>query len=136
MADVAYRQIRRASTKQRLDRNQWADVLQLIIAFDFDGVGSKTQEIEFGMVFEGAPVFSWGVELQEDDELTPNDYPFVTAGVASWVTKTASADERSTLLYLGGTVWYRSVSNRSYRTRLRTSFEGIAYKNPQYLTEQ
>ncbi len=130
-----YRRIRRAVTKQEQDRGQWAEPTQVIISVDFEGVGSETTDVTFGIVFEGPPVYSWGVELQQDETLTPNDFPHVTSGVASWVTKEATTDVRASLLYLGATIWYRSASNRSYRTRLRTSFEGIAFKNPQHFQE-
>lgn len=135
MADVVYRRVRRSNIRQALDRGQWADPVQLIVAFDFDGAGSELVDIDFGLVFEGSPLYSWGVELQEDEILTPDDYPHVTSGVSSWKTKQVTEDKPGVLLYLGATVWYRSVSSRTYRTRLRTSFEGIAYKNPQYFQE-
>lgn len=128
----AYRRLRRANVRQALDRGQWAEEVQLIVAFDFMGTGAETAEVDFGTVFEGTPLYSWGVELQEGEILTPGDYPHVTSGVQSWITKEASGNTGTTLLYLGATVWFRSASSRAYRTRLRTSFEGIAYKNPQY----
>lgn len=130
----AYRRLRRANVQRTLDRGQWADETQLIIALDFDGVGAQQVDVEFGMVFEGAPLYSWGVELQEGETLWPGDYPHVTSGVAAWDTKEASTIEGGRLLYLGATVWFRSVASRAYRTRLRTSFEGIAFKNPQYFS--
>lgn len=127
-----YRRIRQANKRQALDRGQWADETQLLIANDFSGAGSQLIDVEFGIVFDGAPLYSWGVELQEDEILTPGDYPHVTSGVSSWVTKQASTNEQSNLLYLGASIWFRTVSSRDYRTRLRMSFEGVAFKNPQY----
>lgn len=135
MAEI-YRQIRRGNVRRNLDRGQWAEQTQLVVAFDFDGSGSDTVEVDFGIVFEGAPLYSWGVELADDETLVEDDYPHVSSGVAEWKTKQASENEQSNLLYSGATVWYRSVSSRSYRTRLRTSFEGIAFKNPQYFQEE
>ena len=120
------------NVRRTLDRGQWAEDTQLIIAFDFDGVGAEQVDVEFGIVFEGAPLYSWGVEMQEDETLSPGDFPHVTSGVAAWNTKEASTNSEGRLLYLGATVWYRSVASRGYRTRLRTSFEGIIFKNPQY----
>lgn len=134
MAEIS-RRIRRSNKRQQLDRGQWADQTQLIVAFDFEGIGSDIVDVEFGIVFEGPPVYSWGVEIQEDEILTPGDYPHVTSGVAEWMTKEASTNDQGRLLYLGAKVWFRSVSSRTYRTRLRTSFEGVAFKNPQHFSE-
>lgn len=130
-----YRRIRRSNLRRDLDRDQWASEVQLIIAFDFDGVGAQQVDVDFGIVFEGSPLYSWGVELQEDDVLTPGDFPHVTSGVAAWKTKEVTEDKPGTLLYLGATVWYKSVASRAYRTRLRTSFEGTAFRSPQYFQE-
>ena len=130
-----YKRIRRANVRQQFDRVQWAEPVQFVISTDFTGTGAATVDITFNFPFEGPPLFSWGVELQEDEVLTEGDYPHVTSGVAVWTTEEVSENSAGALLYLGATVWYRSVSTRLYNTRLRTAFEGIAYKNPEHFVE-
>jgi hypothetical protein len=132
LVEAGYRRIRRANVRTQLDRGQWAGTQRLIVTADFVGIGSETFDVTFGTVFEGPPLFTYGVELQEDEVLTEGDYPHCTAGVALWDTKEASTNSAGRLLYLGATVWFRSVTARSYRLRLRMSFEGIMFKNPQY----
>ena len=134
MAEV-YRKIRKASTRHELDRGQWAGEVQMLAGYDFEGSGEQSFDIDFGIIFEGTPYYTWGAELQDDETLTDGDFPHINSGVVSWVTQPASESQFSNLLYSGARVWYSVFSSRSYRTRLRTSFRGIVYKSPEHFQE-
>ena len=132
---MTYRSLRQATARQELDRATWADTTQVLLAYDTVGSGTLTTELlEFRTVFEGAPFFAYGVELQPDEILSPSDYPFVTCGIAEWETNTV--DEDGNLLdfpiYLGAYIYINVVSSKQYKLRFRLSFEGIALKNVEY----
>lgn len=124
-----YRSIRRTARRTEFDRNTWAEPAQLILFRDVAGVGEVLLEIpEFGMVFDQIPFFSYGVELQAGEILAEDDYPFVSCGVAGWVTNEEPVGDEP-VRYLGANLWCRVVANTSYRFRLQLSFEAVAYKN-------
>ena len=102
-----YTPVRKANTKTRLDRDTWAGPTMVVTSYDIVGTGETiTDLISFGTVFEDAPFFAYGTELQKGELLIDGDYPFVTCGVASWETTTT--DETSPhvpVYYRGAYVW-------------------------------
>lgn len=128
-----YPRIRRAETRIELDRGTWAENTFVVMTYDTVGTGVfNTELIDFGVVFEGRPFFSYGVELQGGEELVDNDYPMVTAGVAEWQTTEIVEDQQSLPFYLGAYLFISVDSSSSYRLRFRLAFEGIAMRNVEY----
>lgn len=134
MTSRVYQRVRKADRKQEFDRATWANTTQVILSYDTIGSGElATGLLDFKTVFEGAPFFAYGVELQPGDTLVEGDYPFVTCGIAEWQTNTNVEDDTAKVpLYLGAYVYISVVSSKQYRLRFRLSFEGIAMKNVEY----
>ena len=83
-----YGNVRRKELSRGLDRNTWASLTQVVFEQETEGSGTLvTDPLLFGTVFEGPPTLSYGVELQEGQTLVDRDYPFVSAGVASYIQK-------------------------------------------------
>jgi hypothetical protein len=123
-----YRSIRRTAQRQQLDRNTWAETVQLVVLRDVVGSGETQIEIpEFGTVFGEQPFFAYGVELWEGETLQECNYPFVSCGVYEWVTNEPELGKE--VRYLGANVWVRIVCTCDHLYRLQLSFEGIAFKN-------
>jgi len=117
-----------------LDRRTWASPTNVVFAFETNGAGSiMTPELEFGISYEGAPFFSSGVALVSG-ELTSGDYPFVTVGVAEWITKDVG-DEDFIIKgikpsHTGAILWINVSSRGTYKLRHSFVFQGTAFKNP------
>ncbi len=130
---MTYRSISKAGRKTRLDQETWAGTTLLFLSYDMTGVGEvETELLDFGLVFEGVPFFSYGVELQPGEVLTPGEFPAVMCGVKEWQLTEVEADTRATPFYLGAYLWISVSSNISYRLRFRLSFEGIAMRNVEH----
>ncbi len=133
MPQPGYVRSRRATKRQELDRATWAQPIQVVVAYETEGVGELlTDPIDFGVVFEGAPFFSYGVELVEDQTLVSGDFPFVTCGVNEWVTVEEESDQ-VLQRHTGAVVWIRVSSATQYQMRFRLSFEGVAFRNTEFL---
>jgi hypothetical protein len=104
------------------------------LAYDTIGSGELVTELlDFKTVYEGAPFFAYGVELQPGEVLEAGDYPFVSCGVSEWDTNIVEEDDTiKTPLYLGASIYINVVSSKQYNLRFRLSFEGIALKNVEY----
>lgn len=127
----------RAVEIRQLDRVQWAGPVSMIFGYQTQGSGTfLTEEIEFVTAFEGAPFFSYGVELVEGDSLIGGDFPFVTVGVAEWVTQEIteedSIEKKIKPFYLGAKLWISVSSSKAYELAYSLVFEGIVMKNPQF----
>lgn len=128
-----YQRVRRADERNRLDRDTWADNRLLILAYDTLGVGEiETELIDFGLVFEEVPFFSYGVELQPNETLIAGEFPAVMCGVREWQLTEVERDNRDSLFYIGAFLWISIASNISYRLRFRLSFEGISMRNVEH----
>ncbi len=128
-----YPRIKKARQRTELDRATWSTTQLLIATYDTVGSGVvETELIDFGLVFDGPPFFSYVVEVQPDQQLIPNDFPEITVGVKSWETTDADGDTRSTPFYLGAFLWMSIGANSSYRLRFRLSFEGTTMRNVEY----
>lgn len=128
-----FRGIERAGRTRETDRNSWAGSQLVLATWDTIGSGTiLTAGITFGVVFEGQPFFSYGVELQENQTLVDNDYPFTACGVSEWQT-TVADDERGQLFYTGAVVWIRVDAGTSYRLRFRFAFEGTVIRNREFV---
>jgi hypothetical protein len=92
----------------------------------------ETELIDFGLVFEGPPFFSYGVEVQPGEALVADDYPEITAGVREWQLSEVEIDERATPFYRGAYLWISIQSKSAYRLRFRLSFEGTSMRNVEY----
>lgn len=119
---------------QDLDRRTWAAPTTVVFTFETVGAGSiMTPELEFGISYEGAPFFSSGVALASG-ELVSGDYPFVTVGVAEWITK--EIDDEDFLIkgikpsHIGAILWINVSSRGTYKLNHNFAFEGTAFKNP------
>ena len=124
----AYTRIRKAATRQNLDRDTWAGNTLVILSYDTQGVGViQTGVLDFGIVYEGPPFFSYGVEVQSGQALVSGDFPEVSAGVASW-----EITEGAMPFYLGADLWITVRANSPYRLRFRLSFEGISMRNTEH----
>lgn len=129
----AYPRIRRAQTSKQLDRNAWAGTTLLVFAYDTVGSGViNTELLDFGLVFEGPPFFTYGAEAQPGQALVSGDYPKITAGVREWHFADLELDDRAVPFYLGAYLWISIESTTSYRLRFRLSFEGTAIRNVEY----
>lgn len=123
-----YHEIRRRQIMDRTATEAWAEPTLLVIAYDVQGRGGfQTENLEFGMPFEGVPLFTYGVELAADERLNHGDFPHVSCGVAKWKTETVDRQEVEGL-YLGAQMWIRASAIKAYNLRFRFGFEGIAYK--------
>lgn len=130
-----YPRIRRAERNTDLDRRTWAAPNVVVINYDLLGVGStNTEMLDFGLVFEGPPFFSYGVELLPTSTLIAGDFPQVTAGVREWLTSQSDADVAAygarIPFYLGASLWIGA--SHGYDLRLRLSFEGISMRNVEH----
>ena len=133
MPEPGYVRVRKAAKRQELDRATWAQPIQVVAAYETEGVGELiTDVIDFGTAFEGPPFFSYGVELMEDQVLVEGDFPFVTCGVQEWVLSGEASDDVPAR-YIGAVVWIRVSSATRYRLRFRLSFEGVAFRNAEFL---
>lgn len=127
-----YPQIRKAERVRQLDRNTWAGPSLLVFAYDTVGAGVvNTELLDFGTVFEGPPLFTYGAEMLPGESLVEGDFPEITAGVSEWST-TEGVDDRAIPFYLGAYLWISIKSSSSYRLRFRLMFEGTAMKNVEY----
>lgn len=130
----AYPRIRKAEQVKQFDRQTWAGQSVVVFAYDTIGAGViETELLDFGLAFEGPPFFTYGPELQPGVVLVADDYPQVTVGVREWHTSDIEVNERAMLLYLGAYLWISILSGTAYRLRFRLSFEGIAFRNVEYL---
>lgn len=132
-----YRQVDRAGRARQLDRGTWAENTVALMVLDIEGSGEQlTDLLSFGVVFDGPPSFSYGVELIEGQSLVPSDFPFVTCGVSTWETMQfeEATDGRGADYYIGAYLWVNVSSSTQYRLRFRFAFEGVAFKNPGRLT--
>lgn len=128
-----YPRIRQAENRQELDRGTWAGNTLTVVAYDTVGRGIiQTGLIDFGLVYEDAPFFAYGVELAPGQALIEGDYPEVTVGVRQWQTSAVESDTRAKLFYLGAYLWISINALSSYRLRFRLSFEGITMRNVEY----
>jgi hypothetical protein len=133
-----YSRIRNNELGREIDRRTWAAPTTIVLAYETKGSGTFTTELlDFGLTFEGPPFFTYGVELLEGETLVENDYPFVAAGVAKWEVKEPSQEdfeEKSLkLLHTGAYVGLNVRASKAYNIIFRMSFQGTAYKSPQYL---
>jgi hypothetical protein len=129
----AYPRIRRAEQAKQLDRATWAGPTVLIFAYDTIGRGViETELLDFGLVFEGPPFFSYGAEVQPGQALVAGDYPEITLGVKEWHRSDIEIDSRAVPFYLGAYLWISIQSASTYRLRFRLSFEGTAVRNVEY----
>jgi len=99
--------------------------------FGTSGSGQFSTEVSFGTAFEGAPFFSFGVALQDDEVVVAGDAPFVSCGVVEW-SKADNSENREPGIYLGGTVWVNVSSAKDYKLTIQFAFEGVALKNLQF----
>jgi hypothetical protein len=130
---MTYRNIRKAGTRTKLDRDTWAGISLLVVSYDTEGVGStETELLDFGTVFEEPPVFSWGVEAAPGQEIFEGDYPAVSCGVIGWETTEVEEDSRAIPYYLGAYAWLSVASGFPYKLRFRLSFEGTTLRNVEY----
>jgi len=129
----AYRRVRRVEQTKELDRGTWAGETAVVLAYDTIGRGVIESELlDFGVVFEGPPFFSYGVETQPGQALVAGDYPEITVGVREWHLSEIEVDARATPFYLGAFLWISIQAATAYRLRFRLSFEGIAVRNVEY----
>jgi len=128
---MTYPGVRKAATKSRLDQQTWAGNTLLLLSYDTIGAGEfDTPPLDFGLVFEGAPFFSFGVELQPGEVLLPSAYPAVMCGVREWQVTEVEADDQTTPYYIGASLWIFVSS--PYLLRFRLSFEGITMRNVEH----
>ena len=133
---TTYKRLRDASQAQEFERRQWAQETQLVYRLNIEGRGELTLDpIKFGLAFQGAPFFWWGVELEVDNTLVEGDFPFVGCGVASWEKSTVS-NEVVEPRYLGANLYVNISSVSEYKMVLTAVFEGVAYQNPAFTVEQ
>ncbi len=130
---MTYTNLKKAASKARLDQQTWAGTSLLLLSYDTIGVGEiETELIDFGLVFEGAPFFSYGVELQPGETLTEGTFPSVMCGVKEYQLTEVEADTQATSFYIGAFLWIAISSTLSYRLRLRLSFEGVSMRNVEH----
>lgn len=127
---TTYDRYRDAYQRQERDRSTWASNVQAVRRVRVTGRGSINIPFEFGLAYQGPPFFSYGVELASG-ALVPNDFPFVTAGVAGWMY-TEVSDEMAVPLYTGAELFVGVWSVAEYDLIFTFVFEGIAFQNPQY----
>ena len=129
------------SIKRELDRRSWASNSVIVFTFETSGSGTfTTPMLEFGLPFEGPPLFTYGVEKNPlEGDLVAGDFPHVSAGVGAWNRLEEEEDfvEKKILLpHVGAVIWISVKSGKSYRLVFTLAFEGVAYKNPQYFGGQ
>lgn len=130
---TTYRSVTKAKDKSRLDQSTWAQNSLLFLSYDTIGSGEiETELIDFGLVFENKPFFSYGVELQPNQALVAGSFPAVMCGVREWQLTEVERDNRAIPLYIGAFLWISIASNISYRLRFRLSFEGISMRNVEH----
>ncbi len=128
-----YRRVSKAQDRSRLDQTTWARSALLLLSYDTIGAGEiETELIDFGLVFEDKPFFSYGVELQPNETLIAGEFPAVMCGVREWQLTEVERDDRAIPLYIGAFLWISISSNISYRLRFRLSFEGISMRNVEH----
>lgn len=133
MTIQGYTKVRKAEQARQLDRDTWAGQSLLVFAYDTIGSGViETELLDFGMVFEGPPFFSYGAEIHPAESLVDGDFPEVTAGVREWHLNEHVGDSRAQRWYLGAYLWINVRSSTAYRMRFRLSFEGKAVRNVEY----
>lgn len=124
------RHVRKAISRQQIDRDTWAGNSLLIMSYDTTGVGViETELLDFGLVFETVPFFAFGVELLPGGVLIEGSFPKVTVGVKEWKLSEVESDARAVKFYLGAFLWISIDSVVSYNLRFRLSFEGTAIRN-------
>lgn len=132
-----YGHVERADRNRELDRRTWASDTTTVFAYETVGAGTFVTELfDFGLAYEGPPLFTYGVELVQGQILVPGDYPFVSAGVGEWAKIEDDedfAEKQLKLLHTGAYVWINVSSNKSYRMIFRMAFEGVAFKNTKLL---
>jgi len=103
------------------------------MSYDTTGVGEiETELLDFGVVFESAPFFSYGVELVPGETLVSGSFPAVYCGVKEWKLSEVEGDPRAEKFYLGAFLWISIDTSVSYNLRFRLSFEGISFRNVEY----
>lgn len=113
--------------RQERDRVAWAGETQVLMEAERTGSGQRESEtIQFGVVFEGRPFFTWHVELLEGS-LVAGDYPVVNAFVTDW--DTTELNDRVTL-FRGARIATVVTASTSYHLGFMLSFVGTAYKGP------
>jgi len=132
MTSRSYRDLQAQRRKQEFDRGGWAEDTVVYAQLDTTGSGQFTTEVSFGTAFEGAPFFAFGVSLQDDEILADGDAPFVSCGVVDWL-KAENSENREPDIYLGATVWVNVSSGKDYALTHRFAFEGMAFKNIQFI---
>ena len=120
--------------RRDIDRRTWASPTTIVFAYETIGSGSfLTPELDFGLSYEGSPFFSFGSSLVTG-ELTDGDYPFITVGVAEWLTKEVDDEDFAIkgikLEHVGAILWVSVSSSTAYTLSHNLVFEGVAYKNP------
>jgi len=130
---VTFQNIAARTRRTELDRETWAGETLLIISYDTTGVGEiETELLDFGVVFESPPFFSYGVELQPGETLVSGSFPAVYCGVKEFQKTDADNDDRAIDLYIGAFLWISIDTSVSYKLRFRLSFEGTAFRNVEY----
>ncbi len=131
---MTFQGTRKVQTQQELDRVTWAQPSLLIMSYDTVGTGAfLTETLAFGMVFEGQPFFSYGVELLPGEILIEGEYPGVMCGVREWnQTENETETTAASNFYIGAALWMEVVTAVSYKLRFRLSFEGIAMRNVEH----
>lgn len=126
-----YGGINRTNRRRELDRRTWAE--SSLFVFPVDAADSPTSQvflIDFLTVFEGQPIFRWGVELRpESKALVSGSYPYMNAGVGLWTETGPEPPEGGVTLYSGATVWVRFGNASGYLYTFRFGFEGTVFKN-------
>ena len=129
---MTYPGVRRATKRTELDRETWANRVNLQVAYDFVAPGSlQTETISFGEVFEGFPDFAYGVELIEGQVLVAGDFPMVNAGVAIWDQTFPEGSQLPRVM--GAALFVAVFCSTPYQLRFRFSFNGVAFSNPSLL---
>lgn len=124
---MTYPNIRQAQIKQNLDRGTWVEPLQVIVSYEVSGSGELVAgPLDFhGVVFDKAPLFTYGVELISP-ALVTGKFPFVNCGVSQWVTTVAQG---GAIFYTGAHVWIKVVTQMEHRLKFQLAFEGASFKN-------
>lgn len=123
-----YGGVQRSRRLKELERGAWVDNTLVLLNLDYRGIGELITSVEFGTVFEGPPMFSYGVvPILDSIALVENDYPFVTCGVSQWTILQDEEDEL-TDYYIGATLWINVAASSAYDMRFRLGFEGKAFK--------
>lgn len=116
------RQIQHTRTRQERDQATWVGETQILVELITQGQGEVTTPVDFGAVFPNRPFFTWHVELLSG-ELTPGDFPGVSAFVGEWLV-----DPKG--YYTGATVSVRVTASTSYHLGYLFSFVGESFRGP------